>query len=263
MAVPLGAHSPKVTATRELLQKKGRREQGRFIVEGPTLIGEALASGVVLHEAFATAAALERYERARELERSVPVHLVDDRTFGRLSDLETPTGILAVAELPQRRAADLLAEPGLVLLLAEINDPGNAGTLIRSAEAFGVKRVIFGAGGAEPFHPKVVRSAMGSIFRTQVATAAPEDLPAALDGWTVLGLDAKGEPLDGVALAERTLLAVGHERHGLGPWAPLCTALAAIPMHGPTESLNAAVAGSIALYEVSKRLVNEGRTTLF
>lgn len=263
MAAPLGAHSPKVTETRELLQKKGRLERGRFIVEGPTLIAEALASGLHLHEVFATAPALERHAVARDLERTIPVHLVDDRTFGRLSDLQTPTGILAVAELPHRDAAGLLAEPGLVLLLAEINDPGNAGTLVRSAEAFGVSRVIFGAGGAEPFHPKVVRAAMGSIFRTSVAAASPQELQPALEGWTVLGLDAAGGPIDAAPLAERTLLAVGHERHGLGAWAPLCTALAAIPMLGRTESLNAAVAGSIALYEVSKRLVNEGRMTLF
>lgn len=258
MADPLGAHSPKVSSVRELLQKKGRREQGRFIVEGPTLIAEARASGLQLHEAFATETAFERYAQARELGKAIPVHLVDERTFARLSDLSTPTGLLAVAQMPQRNAVDLLQEPGLVLLLAEINDPGNAGTLVRSAEAFGVRRVIFGSGGVEPFHPKVVRAAMGSIFRAAVAAASPEELRAALAGWTVLGLDAEGDPLDRLAIPERTVLAVGQERHGLGAWRDLCTGLAGIPMHGPTESLNAAMAGSIALYEASKRLQNGG-----
>ncbi|MGH8164904.1 MAG: TrmH family RNA methyltransferase, partial [Rhodanobacteraceae bacterium] len=145
----------------------------------------------------------------------------------------------------------LLSEPGVVLVLADLNDPGNAGTLVRSAEAFGVTRVVFGSLGAHPHHPKVVRAAMGSIFRARLAVATPGELAGR--GWAATGLAAEGGPLDGAFTAERSLLVVGHERHGLGEWNALCAQTAAIPMTGRAESLNAAIAGSIALYEASRR----------
>lgn len=256
----LGAHGERVRYARELLEKKGRRSHGAFAVEGPTLVAEARRSGAPLHALYLTARAAE-LPLAREIEAAgVPAYLVDERTFAKISDVEHPSGILAVTPLRLRSPSALLREPGLVLLLADLNDPGNAGTLLRSAEAFGVHRVVFGSRGVEPHHPKVVRAAMGAIFRLELALATPEELAAALEssGFTGLGLAAGGEPLAGIAFPERTLLAVGHERHGLGPWEPLCARKAAIPMLGSAESLNAAIAGSIALYEASKRSLRVG-----
>ncbi len=144
--------------------------------------------------------------------------------------------------------------PGIILVLADLNDPGNAGTLMRSAEAFGIDRVLFGARGAEPYHPKVVRAAMGAIFRQRIALATPLDLQPKLGDWCAVGLAAAGEPLDGLEWPAKCLLVVGNERHGLGAWEALCAQFAAIRMSGRAESLNAAVAGSIALYEASRRL---------
>jgi TrmH family RNA methyltransferase len=142
----------------------------------------------------------------------------------------------------------------VVLGLADVNAPGNAGTLLRSAEAFGITRVICGSRGAEPHLPKVVRGAMGAIFRLRIAVATPADLNAVLGDWEVTGLAAEGEPLDRLHWHSHSLLLVGNERHGLGPWQALCTRRAAIAMRGAAESLNAGVAGSIALYEATKRL---------
>ena len=133
------------------------------------------------------------------------------------------------------------------------DDAGNAGTLLRSAEAFGTAGVIVGSLGAEPHQPKVVRSAMGALFRLPLAVADPKALSGLLDGWEVTGLAAAGEPLHGLPWGQRSIVAVGNERHGLGRWESLCTRLGAIPMSGKAESLNAAIAGSIALYEASKR----------
>lgn len=255
MPTSLGAHSARVEFARELLTKKGRREHARFSFEGPTLLADALAAGTQIECVYATGAAYEESRTVRDAEaRGVPVYVVDERTMRRISDVETPAGVIAVAPIALFAAAELLDEPGLVLALADLNDPGNAGTLLRTAEAFGVTRVIFGSRGAEPHLPKVVRAAMGAIFRLRLAVATPADLNAVLADWEVTGLAARGEPLGRLAWHRKALLAVGNERRGLEGWEPLCGRFAAIPMAGGAESLNAGVAGSIALYEASKHL---------
>lgn len=255
MPTRLGAHSPQLAAARELLSKKGRREQGRFAFEGPTLLAEALDANVAIDAVYVTAQAFERYAECARAERDgVAVYLADDKAIARISDVETPSGIVCVSATRAQTPQALLEDPGLVALLAGISDPGNAGTLLRSAEAFGVTRVLFGTGSVDPYHPKVVRAAMGAIFRLGLAPAEPAELEAAVDaGWTVTGLDARGEPIAGLSWPQRSVLAVGSERHGLGDFAPLCGRTAAIPMAGQAESLNAAIAGSIALYEAAKR----------
>jgi TrmH family RNA methyltransferase len=249
----LGAHNPRVDFARSLLAKKGRREHGRFSLEGATLLREALEAGVRVESVFATQTALDETPLLREIESpGLPVYAIDEKTMRRISDVETPSGIVAVAPIALERAADLLSDDGVVLVLADVNDPGNAGTLLRSAEAFGVTRVIFGEAGAEPFLPKVVRSAMGAVFRLRLAVTQTARLKAAMDGWEAIGLEAGGTPLGALQWPSRTLLVVGNERHGLGEWRSLCVRSAAIPMSGQAESLNAAVAGSIALYEATK-----------
>jgi len=250
----LGAHNPRLDRVRDLRTKKGRREHGRFAIEGATLLREALRSGTSIEELYGTPDALESSESAREAE-SIGAHVyrVDERTMRRLSDLETAPGLLAVVPIELVPVSELFSAPGLVLALAGLSDPGNAGTLLRAAEAFGVSSVVFGTGTVEPHSPKVVRAAMGSLFRLKLAVADAEETAEAAAGWEMTGLAAGGEPIEGLAWSPKSLLVVGQERHGLGPWAALCSRLAAIPMKGEAESLNAAVAGGIALYEASKR----------
>jgi TrmH family RNA methyltransferase len=250
----LGAHNARIDAARDLLTKKGRKAQRRFSFEGATLLHEAHEAGVAIESLYVTQRAFESTPLAAQLERDgVPVYLIDDRTMKRLSDVETPSGILAVAPIHLKTPAEILREPGTVLLLADLNDPGNAGTLLRSAEAFAARGVIVGSLGAEPHLPKVVRSAMGALFRMPLAVAEPEGFAEAAAGWEVTGLTAGGVPLANLEWSARTVLAVGNERHGLGRWRGLCTRHGSIPMPGQAESLNAAVAGSIALYEATKR----------
>jgi len=251
----LGAHNPRVDLARDLLTKKGRREHGVFAFEGQTLLAEAIQSGTPVQSLYVTQHAYETTPLALDLEsRGVDVYLVDDRTMRKISDLETPSGVVAIAPIRLYSLAELLQAPGIVLVLADLNDPGNAGTLLRSAEAFGVDRVVFGSRGAEPHHPKVVRAAMGAFFRQHIAAGGPAELQAVLGDWEATGLAAGGEPLAGLNWQPRSLVVVGNERHGVGPWQAVCSRLAAIPMRGQAESLNAAVAGSIALYEASKRV---------
>jgi TrmH family RNA methyltransferase len=252
---PLGAHNPRVEYARELLTKKGRRAHAAFSFEGPTLLDEAWSSGAQIDALYVTQTAFDAYPLIAQIEGSgIETYLLDDRTFAKLSDLESPAGVLATAPTKLEPLDLLLERSGVVLVLADLNDPGNAGTLLRSAEAFGVDRVIFGTLGVEPHNPKVVRGAMGAIFRQHIAVATPEGLArlAVAGDWTCVGLAAGGEPLDRAPSSDRTLLLVGQERHGLAAWRPLCERIVAIPMQGRAESLNAAVAGSIALYEATK-----------
>jgi TrmH family RNA methyltransferase len=250
----LGAHNARVDEARDLLTKKGRKAQGRFSFEGPTLLQEAREAGAAIDAIYATRQSYERFEIVAELEReNIPVYVVDERSMRRISDVDTPSGIVALARAALRRPADILASDGTVLLLADVNDPGNVGTLLRTAEAFGVSGILAGSLGAEPYLPKVVRAAMGAVFRLPIALAAPETLRGLVGEWEFTGLTARGEPLERLKWRARSILAVGNERHGLGRWDALCTRLASIPMHGKAESLNAAVAGAIALYEATKR----------
>lgn len=255
MPIPAGTHSPVLAQARSLLDGKGRKEQGAFLFEGPTLLSEALRSGWPIEALFVTAEAAAAHSEIAQAERGgVPVHLIDERSLGRLSDVRTPSGIVARSRIRCSTAAAILASNGRILVLAGISDPGNAGTLLRSAEAFGFNGVVFTPGGVEPFHPKVVRSAMGSLFRLPLTLAEPAEFEAAAGGgWEVTGLDAAGEPIQGLTWSDKTVVVIGSERQGLGAWRPLCTRLAAIPMTGPVDSLNAAVAGSIALFQAAAR----------
>lgn len=255
---PLGVHNPRIDRVRALAQKKGRRDQQRYTFEGLTLIGEALRSNVPIEEIYATRDVLENDPSLTRAfaQRNIPIFTVDERTMKKLSDLQTPPGMLAVAPIAMAALAQIFSSDGIVLVLAGLSDPGNAGTLVRTAEAFGLRGVIFGTNSVEPHSPKVMRAAMGSLFRVPVAVAGPQEVKAATPGWQVTGLAPGGTPIGELPWGIRDVVVVGHERHGLADWRPLCARTAAIPMRGQVESLNAAMAGAIALYEASKTLGN-------
>jgi len=255
LPVALGRRAPRITAVRALKTVKGRREQGRFVFEGATLLDEALSAGLSVEALYVTPRAYDESPAVRELdERGTPTFTIDDPTAAALSDVEAPSGILAVAPMQRQAVQSVLGRAGLVLVLADLNDPGNAGTLIRSAEAFGAAGVLFGRAGVDPYHPKVVRAAMGSLFRMEVAVGDAAGLEAAASalGLPVVGLAAGGSPIEPGAWPVCCALVVGNERHGLGDWGTVCDRFFEIPMKGIVESLNAAVAGSIALYEAAR-----------
>jgi TrmH family RNA methyltransferase len=257
MATPLGAHSDRLKEVRTLRSVKGRHERGRFTFEGPTLLAEALASAFPIEALYVTQAAYDATPLVRELDRGeTPTFTIDPASAARISDLATPTGIVAVACARLSTLEEIFEANTPIVVLADIGDPANAGTLLRSAEAFGCAGAICGSLGVEPFHPKVVRGSMGAVFRLRIAIDEPPAVAgaAAAAGVRLLGLDVRGEPLAGGRWEERApALVVGHERQGLGRWEGICQALVGIPMTGRAESLSAAVAGSIALYEATRR----------
>lgn len=254
MTIALGAHSPKLDPVRALRSKEGRRDQQRFAIEGPTLLREALAGGRKPEAVYATSDAWSDFCRTGP-DPEVPVFIVPERALAKLSDLETPPGILAVLPLGLEPIASLFEDGGPAVLLAGVADPGNAGTLLRSAEIFGIPKAIFGRGSVEPHNPKVVRATMGALFRMRVSIAGPDEFLEAAHAshFVVVAASRQGLPLDTFRFPERVVVAVGNERRGVRGWLPRWDLGVAIPQPGSGESLNAAIAGSIILYELSKR----------
>jgi TrmH family RNA methyltransferase len=247
----IGLHSPLLAAVRELRTKRGRHEQGRFAVEGPTMLAEALAAGLRPEAVYLTEAA--RASLPAPLE--AVSFLVAERAMARLSGLETPPGILAVFPLRVEPLEAILADGGPGIVLAGVADPGNAGSLLRSAEIFGFAGAVFLADSVEPHNPKVVRASMGAIFRLKVATCKAAELAtaAARAGYTVVAAARGGEQLPGFRFPERCLIAIGNERHGVAAYLPQIERAVAIPQPGGGESLNAAVAGAIIFYAFSQQ----------
>jgi TrmH family RNA methyltransferase len=254
MSTILGAHSPKLDAVRALRTKAGRAEQGRYAIEGVTMLAEALAAGAIPESLFVTdrgATLLDPDARAAYADRTF---VVPERAMARLSELEAPPGVLAVLPVAlESKAALLDGSPAVVL--AGVSDPGNAGTLLRSAEIFGITRAIFTRDGVEPHNPKVVRATMGALFRMRVASDGGAELVAAARkaGYTIVAAARGGEPLPGFVFPEKALLAIGNERHGVGASLPAWDRTISIPQPGGGESLNAAVAGGIIFYAFSQR----------
>ena len=252
MATSLGLHAPSLDAVRALKTGPGRRERGRFAVDGVVMLREALEAGRRPETVYVTAAGLVALGTlAGDLDDRTVV--VPDRAMDRMSDLDSPPGVLAVfaiAFAPLERAL-AAGEPALVL--AGVSDPGNAGTLVRSADIFDIRTAIF-VGGADPYAPKVVRATMGAVFRcAYVETSAESLATAARDlGYRIVAGARDGTPLGDYRFVRRTLLAIGNERRGVAEVLPHVDATVTIPQSGRGESLNAAVAGGIIFYAFSQ-----------
>ena len=201
---------------------------------------------------------------AERLEGACPVERVGDAELASLAETESTQGVLVAAETPRRDLGELRVGPrDVVLLLDGVQDPGNAGTLIRTADALGCAGALALPGTVDVWNPKVVRAAAGSLFRLPVIEA---DAPA-LSSWAeqagvrVLAGDMHGTPIDAVDVRGPIALAVGNEGAGLSEAVTgLATTLVSIPIRGSAESLNVAVAAGILMYELTKRAGPEGES---
>jgi TrmH family RNA methyltransferase len=251
----LGLHSPKLDAVRDLRTKRGRREHGRYAVEGATMLSEALTAGIEPEAIYVTSAG---FASLPEAAKAIYERLfeVPDRAMARISELEAPPGIVAIFPIVFTPLDELLGAGRPAVVLAGVSDPGNAGTLLRSAEIFGLPGAIFLDAAVEPHNPKVVRASMGAIFRLALAVAKPDDISTAAKrhGYTLVAAAHDGEPLPGFRFPERFLIAIGHERRGVAEWLPSYDRAVAIPQRGGGESLNAAVAGGIIFYAFSQQV---------
>jgi TrmH family RNA methyltransferase len=235
-----------------------RDRANAFLVEGPLAVAEALKSQVGVDDVFAAAHAMSRDVAALAAAREVPVTFVRDEVLAALSDTTTPQGVVAVVAMPSWSIDDLPARADLVLVLAEVRDPGNAGTLVRSAVAAGASGVVFTPGAVDPWHPKTVRATAGALFHVPVIRhRAVDDALQSLRraDFVVIGADAAStRPLDSVDLTRRVALVVGNEAWGLpSHMRHLLDEDVGIPMPGPVDSLNVGIAGSILLFEAVRQ----------
>nr|WP_319454318.1 MULTISPECIES: RNA methyltransferase [unclassified Mycobacterium] len=233
----------------------GRRRAARFLAEGPNLVEAALRRGLV-SDVLVTEAANARFT---DLLSGAPVHVITDKAAKALSETVTPVGLFAVCTLPETRLADVLgAAPRLVLVAVGTSEPGNAGTLIRIADALGADAVVLAGDGVDPYNGKCLRASAGSIFALPVLEAPDVDaLVTALRqaGLAILATTLDGEvSLDDADLSGPTAWFFGSEAHGLsGEVAALADARVRIPMSGSAESLNIAAAAAICLYQSASR----------
>lgn len=238
----------RVKYIQSLGHKKSRQEAGEFIIEGPKLLDECLQADPARISAVY---ALDPWlEINKDLLKKVPasvVHPVSPEELEKISALQTPNQVLALALKPAPVAApDRIGSP--VLVLDAIQDPGNLGTLIRTADWFGLEHIVCGHGCADQFNPKVVQSTMGSVLRMKVAYTDLAPWIRSLDDVPVYATMLDGQNIYAMKPIDRGLILIGNESRGLDPaLAALATERITIPRKGQAESLNAAVAAGIVL----------------
>ncbi|MDG4766425.1 RNA methyltransferase [Solwaraspora sp. WMMD406] len=252
--------TPRIVAARRLLRRRDRDTTRRFLAEGPQAVREALATPGVTRELFGSAAGLDRHADlvAAATRADVTVSTVTDDALAALTETVTPQGVVAVCDhLDVTLDAALRRRPTLVAVLAEVRDPGNAGTILRTADAAGAAAVVFAGAAVDPYNGKCVRASAGSLFHVDVVRHPdPDDVVDALRaaGLRVLAATGYGDTdLDDLAddgtLRDPTAWLFGSEAHGLAdPLAARADARVRVPLHGRAESLNLAAAAAVCLY---------------
>ncbi|SPT53965.1 Putative TrmH family tRNA/rRNA methyltransferase [Actinomyces bovis] len=256
--------SERVSRVAGLTRRQLRSKYGRFLIEGPQAVREAVRHAAeAVRDLYLTPVAAERYPEIWQEagERGLYRHLVSAEVMAAMS--ADAQGVLAVADLPRLRGPQVLAEvlkhASLVAVLTEAQDPGNAGTIIRAGDAAGADVVVVIKGSVEVTSPKVVRSTAGSLFHLPVVTGVTlEETTAALRaaGLMILAADGRGsvQLFDAEAmLAGPVAWLLGNEAHGLSAQAVAAAdAVVAIPIYGKAESLNVAAAATVCLYATAR-----------
>ena len=240
-----------VKRVRSLSSRKGRLEHGVHLIEGRKLLQEAISSGMTLSEAF--------FEEGRELEMEALPAGVDTYTVTRsvmeaMCDTSTPQHVCATIKTPSLELPQSYPK-GLLVALDTVQDPGNLGTILRTADAMGASGVLLSEGCADPFSPKCIRAAMGSTYHLPLWRGKLKEALQKLhhDGYCCIcghlqGQEVLPHPTD------RCVIVIGNEGNGVaGEIAALCV-LVRLPMYGRAESLNASMAAGLLMYEVAKSM---------
>jgi TrmH family RNA methyltransferase len=255
-----GKHNALVKDLRRAFAHGELTDDGHCAIEGVRIIEEAIRSGLKFRAVFFNQAAENRAERLLpQLAAHVETLLLPNKLFASLVPSETPQGVAALVKIKESSLEDLLAkaQSGPLLAVAGVQDPGNLGTMLRSAEAFGAAGVLLGEGTVSPFNPKVVRASAGSVFRLAFAR---KNLTHTIEPMRAQGLrlvatsSHKGTPLNEANLAAPLAVFIGSEGAGVPKdlLAQMDETLA-IPHSEKVESLNAGVAASIVLYEIARQ----------
>ncbi|MCG1009288.1 RNA methyltransferase [Salinicoccus sp. ID82-1] len=232
--------NPRIKEMKKLQSKKYRRKLDQFLIEGAHLVEEAMTHGQKIHALVF----LDGYDHAKYDDQEIETFIVNDNVMKTLSSLETPPGIMAVVSYAAPET-----DGRRVLLLDGIQDPGNLGTLLRTADAFGFGRVILSLDTVDAFSDKVLRSAQGSTFHIDIKSMDAAEAVQDFDG-TVLATDPEGAvPLEEAPAGDPLMVILGNEGRGVSD-----TVLAQvdrkikIEMPGASESLNVAIAGGIIMH---------------
>jgi TrmH family RNA methyltransferase len=259
-----GRHNSLVKQLRQAFSRSERTEDGDCAIEGVRIVEEAIRSGLRFSAVFFKESAQDRADRLLpQIGANVDTLLLPDKLFDSVVPSETPQGVAALVRWKDFSLADVMERihVGPILVLAGLQDPGNLGTILRSAEAFGSAGVVLGEGTVSPFNSKVIRASAGSVFRLPVivakAAGGMEEICVNLKAKDVRLLATsshKGTPLDQANLNGALAIFIGSEGAGLPRG--LLTKMdetVAIPHTPQVESLNAGVAGSIVLYEAARQ----------
>jgi TrmH family RNA methyltransferase len=255
-----GVHSPRLKAARRLNKRAFRQRERAFLAEGPQAVAEAFHCGAQVTDLFVTVPARTRHRDlvAAIAAAGIPVHVVSGEVMDELAQTVTPQGLLAVCGFVDVPLAEIArAAPALVALLANVRDPGNAGTVLRTADAAGAHAVVFADASVDPYNGKCVRASAGSLFHLPVVAGTRlEEAVVTLReaGLRIVAADGRaGRSLDdpGVQarLAGPTAWMFGNEAWGLPPeLVALADEPVAVPIYGRAESLNLAAAAAVCLY---------------
>jgi len=256
-----GAHSPRLKAARRLNKRAFRQRERAFLAEGPQAVAEAFHCGAQVTDLFVTVPARSRHHDLVTgiAAAGIPVHIVSGEVMDELAQTVTPQGLLAVCGFVDVPLAEVTAQgqPRLVALLANVRDPGNAGTVLRTADAAGAHAVVFADASVDPYNGKCVRASAGSLFHLPVVAGARlEDVVVTLReaGLRIVAADGRtGRSLDDpevqARLAGPTAWMFGNEAWGLPPeLVALADEPVAVPIYGRAESLNLAAAAAVCLY---------------
>ncbi len=248
------AQNSKIKLVRALLGRpKERREANAFVVEGVRLVEEAVNHNwgfrFVLYDETLSERGKSQVESLKS--RGIDVEMVSENLMKSLSETETPQGLLAVLDFKQ---LTITSSPGFILILDQIRDPGNLGTLLRSAAATGVQAVLLPPETTDAFAPKVLRSGMGAHFRLPIHSITWDEIKAQTKGLPIYLADMDGQSCWETDLRQPLALIVGGEAEGASEEArKLATQKISIPMTGNVESLNAGVAGSVLMFEIVRQ----------
>jgi TrmH family RNA methyltransferase len=260
----LSDSNARLAAARRLTSRRNRSEAGRFLAEGAQAVREALGAPGVVVELFATEEAARRSPDllARAEAGSVRISFVSEKAAGTLSETVTPQGLVAVCEMVHvDLAAALRRQPRLVAVLVDANEPGNAGAVLRTADAAGAELIVLAGESVDIYNGKSVRATAGSIFHLEVAIGMSglEAVAAcASAGLQTLATSGAGETdldalIDQDDLARPSAWFFGNEAHGLADeLVAACQSRVRVPIHGRAESLNLAAAAAVCLYSSAR-----------
>jgi TrmH family RNA methyltransferase len=257
----LAFNNPRVQQLRRLLGRRSARHEDRlFVVEGPVLVAEAVAAGWTCLAQFVAGEADGVDEPA--IDGAGPVHRLAPGVFERVASTDSPQNPMAIVEMPAPAVTGAaLAGADLVVVLDRVRDPGNLGTILRSAEAAGVDAVVLTSGSVDPYNPKVVRASAGALFHVPVVDADLDAVAAA--GLELIGTtshDAPGRTVEDytrIDFGGRVAIVLGNEASGLpGAWTDSSGPVrrwTTIPHVGRSESLNVAMAATVLVFEAARQ----------